>query len=171
MAGARNERPGGCLSLPKEILGELLGYALLAVMVALLPLVVAWTGGRHLWRIARLRRSGARATGRVDRDFVAWRPTRGGRRGRTRAPFAFHTQEGEEVVTRQRLTLGHNALRGGEWVEIAYDPADPSNAEIVGARSQVAAAVALLVVGLLLSGLYPLAVYGFVVDTLAPPGR
>ncbi|WP_147453819.1 DUF3592 domain-containing protein [Nocardiopsis sp. Huas11] len=166
MADAPKGEHGGCLSVPREVLGELLGYALLFVLLAVLPAVVAWHGGRHLWRIMRLRRSGRRATGRIDRDFVAWRPTRSGVRGRARAPFAFHTPEGEEVAARQRLTLGFNGLRGGEWVEIAYDPQDPSNAEIVGARSQIAAAAVLLVGGLLFTALYPLAALALVADAL-----
>ncbi|MFE3459796.1 DUF3592 domain-containing protein [Nocardiopsis aegyptia] len=161
--GERDTRPGGCLSVPKEILGELAGYALLFLMLWLLPLLVAWLGVKHLWRIARLRRTGTRVTGRVDADFAPRRLLRGG--GPTRAPFAFHTPDGVRVAARQRLTLGHNGLRGGQWVEIAYDPADPEDADIVTARSQICAATALVVAGAVLVGFcYVLPVYAFVVD-------
>ncbi|WP_053615507.1 DUF3592 domain-containing protein [Nocardiopsis sp. NRRL B-16309] len=161
MGGNGGER-GGCLSVPKEILGELLGYALLFLTLWLFPLLVGWTGITHLWRIARLRRTGTRVAGRVDADYEPRRLLRG---GRTRAPFTFHTLDGVEVAARQRLTLGHNGLRGGQWVEIAYDPADPSSADIVTARSQVAAATVLVVAGILLVGFfYVLPVYALVVD-------
>lgn len=161
--GGNGEEPGGCLSVPKEILGELFGYALLFLLLWLFPLLVGWLGIKHLWRIARLRRSGTRVAGRVDAGFEPRRIARRG--GRSRAPFAFTTLDGVEVAARQRLTLGHNGLLGGQWVEIAYDPADPEDCDIVTARSQVAAATALVLTGILLVGFcYVLPVYAFLVE-------
>ncbi|GAB3460767.1 hypothetical protein GCM10027570_46050 [Streptomonospora sediminis] len=106
-------------------------------------------------KLLRLRRTGERAPGTV----VSVQSERDDGAGVREVRFRFETREGRVMETSPSGKSAFNRLRSGQSITVAYDPADPLNAEIIDSKAQlvsyvfVALAAALACVLSVLGGL------------------
>ncbi|GLU49906.1 DUF3592 domain-containing protein [Nocardiopsis ansamitocini] len=126
------------------MLGEQMERVMPIIMMLGIGGLAAVVGVRQLLRTSRLRSTGVRVGGTIVGQ-VGYSSTN--RRRNRAAVFEFRTVDGDPVRVQQKIAVSHTLLRQGQPVTVAYDPADPRQAEIVEAKNQIGGAVLLITVG------------------------